>query len=168
MPMANPRRPAPDDDGHRLQPGREVQPGAGAEQNLGGDDDREALGERGDDGARGGRRQSREHQRAGAEAAEERAADEVGDGDRQRQQPERQTRLALGHAELGGDLRHHRRQRLLADGHPEVGEADEGEGAPPASPSSASPHEAVAARRCDRSRRASEPSRILYAIRVAP
>ena len=125
-----PAPPAAGDGRHGLQPGREVQPGAGAEQHLGGDHDGKPVGEGGDHAARRRRRQAGEHQGTGAEATEHRTADEVGGGDRQRQQAERQAGLALGDAELGGDLRHHRRERLLADGDAEIGEAHEGERAP--------------------------------------
>ena len=125
-----PAPPAAGDDRHGLQPGREVQPGAGAEEHLGGDEHGESVGEGGDDAARRRCRQAGEHQGTGAEAAEHRSADEVGGGDRQREQTERQAGLALGHAELGGNLRHHRRERLLADGDAEIGEADEAERAP--------------------------------------
>ena len=70
------------------------------------------------------------------------------------QQTEGQPGLALGHAELGGDLRHHRGERLLADGDAEVGQADEGERAP------------AGPRRAERGRAARRhvASRILYAI----
>ena len=119
----------------------------------------EAAGGGGHDAAGRRRRQPGEHQGAGAEAAEHRSADEVGGGDRQRQEPEGEAGLPLGDAELGGDLGHHRRQRLLADGDAEIGQADEGEGAP-----------SVGARRCGRGVAwfAAQASRILYAIGVAP
>ena len=88
-------------------------------------------GDSGDDAAGGRRRESGEHQRPRAEAPDDGTADEVGGGDRQGQQTEGHPRLSLGHPELGDDLWHHGRQRLLADRDPQVGEADERERPPP-------------------------------------
>ena len=84
----------------------------------------------GDDAAGDGRGEADEHQAAGAETAEQTAAQQVGDGDRQGEQAERRAGLALGDDEVGADRGQHRRQHLLAHRDGEVGGADEGERSP--------------------------------------
>ena len=130
MPMANPRRPLPATTGTACSPAGKYSPAPVPSSTWAATTTANPSARAATTLPAGRRRQAGEHQGTGAEAAEHRSADEVGGGDRQRQQTERQAGLALGHAELGGDLRHHRRQRLLADGDAEIGQADEGEGAP--------------------------------------
>ncbi len=123
------RRPGGDPDA--LQACREEGTGTDAEQHLPDEQGAEAGRDGVDDAARQTGERRDPHQRGGGVASERGTADEVRDGDGSREEAECDATLRHRQTEVVGDGGEQWRQHLLARRGDEVGEAEQGEHAPP-------------------------------------